>query len=644
VGTISARTPLAALAALLGLLAAAAPASAHHTIDGTLQGLHADYFDRGSSLTRWQLDTGASTVDVMPTSLPALGPGRDSVALADQDPGTGVAGPVTAESPQAAPALGGRKTAVIAFNFPYKPVQPWTLEQIRAAIFGAGSASAFLREESHDQLWLTGKTGDVTGASDVFGWYTITPTNGGITSAPPCATSDPDPTKNDPYKWIDLANAQAFARNGFNPADYQHVMYVFPNVSTCGWSGLGELPGKYTWINGGDNGVLTVRVTGHELSHNLGLHHAGSWNCLGASGQMVPISGNCSLSEYNDPFDVMGSWGSRHSSGWHLQQLGLLQPSNVQTVTASGTYTLTSASAPTSAPTTLRIPSRYSTTGGVKDWYYLEIRKPGGVFENFAASDPVANGVSIRLNDDPSRLTQSRLLDMRPTNSIADGSLRPGETFSDGQISVTTLSAGAGTASVSVNMSAPPLDQQAPAAPTGLSHTPLGSGLRLSWTGSGDNVGVATYPVYRDGIEVGSSATSSYDDTTVLPGQHVYTVYAQDAAGNRSAASAPYVVTVQAGQVSKLKSRTTDRSGPSLWLMRRRLRGGRLLLTAKASDEAGVARVEIRIDGRTVRARRANKLSYRWHRRPGRHRIGVVAYDKRGNRATYLLKLTVPRA
>jgi hypothetical protein len=45
-----------------------------------------------------------------------------------------------------------------------------------------------------------------------------------------------------------------------------------------------------------------------------------------------------------------------------------------------------------------------------------------------------------------------------------------------------------------------------------------------------------------------------------------------------------------------------------------------------------------------VRARRANRLSYRWHRRPGRHRIGVVAYDKRGNRATYLLKLTVPRA
>ena len=32
----------------------------------------------------------------------------------------------------------------------------------------------------------------------------------------------------------------------------------------------------------------------------------------------------------------------------------------------------------------------------MKDWYYLEIRKPGGPFENFLATDAVSNGVSIR--------------------------------------------------------------------------------------------------------------------------------------------------------------------------------------------------------------------------------------------------------
>jgi hypothetical protein len=52
----------------------------------------------------------------------------------------------------------------------------------------------------------------------------------------------------------------------------------------------------------------------------------------------------------------------------------------------------------------------------------------------------------------------------------------------------------------------------------------------------------------------------------------------------------------------------------------------------------------LRIDGRTVRGRRASRLSYRWRGRPGKHRIGAIAYDKRGNRSTYVLKLRVPRA
>jgi hypothetical protein len=621
VWTSSARLLLASTAGALALLAGAVPASAHHPLDGQLQGVHADYFDSGSSNTQWRLDTGEKTLDVLPTSLPALTPEQKGVALEDKDPGASVTGPVTAAAPQAAPALGGRKTAVIAFNFATDLRTPWTTADIRSSIFtAANSASAFFKEESYNQLWLTGKTGNLDG--DVYGWYTLS------TAPTTCNYSS----------WATLAKAAATA-SGFSAANYQHVMYVFPGQSACGWAGLAYLPGSESWINGD----LSVRVTAHELGHNLGLHHSGSWNCVVGS-TMVPISDNCSLNEYNDPFDVMGAWGSRHSSGWHLQQLGVLQPSNVQTVTTSGTYSMTSALTSTSAPTTLRVPSRYSSSGGVKDWYYLEIRQPGLVFENFLASDPVATGVSVRLNDDPSRMTQSRLIDMRPTNNINDGSLKTGETFSDGQVSVTTLAAGSGSATVSINMSAPPLDQQSPSTPSGLSHSPLGAGLRLSWSGSGDNVGVNSYPVFRDGIEIGSSSSSSYDDTTVLPGQHVYTVYAQDAAGNRSMPSDPYVVTVPKPTTRKLKTSSADRTGPRLRLFRHRLRGDRLQLTAKARDAAGVARVELRIDGDKVRARRASRLTFRWRLRPGRHRIVVVGYDKRGNRATYRLNLRLPRA
>jgi hypothetical protein len=607
-------------------LVAAAPARAHHTVEGELQGVHADYFDQDTSSTHWQLETARGTIGVLPTTLPALSQGNNEVAIDDQDPGAGVAGPVTA-APVAAPPLGAHKLAVIAFNFATNAVQPWTLAQIRASIFTAGnSTSTFYREESHDQLWFTGKNGNLDG--DVYGWYTL-----------PAPTGCRD-TGEDARNWADLAMAQAFGLNGFDPDDYDQVMFVFPHHSGCRWAGLGELPGKYSWINGGDNGVLTVRVTGHELGHNLGVHHADSWDCTGVSGQRVPISANCKMTEYNDPFDVMGSVASRHHNGWHLEQLGVLPASNVQTVTTSGTYALTAADS-SGLPTALRIPSRYGGSGGTKDWYYLEVRKAGGVFENFLASDPVATGVSVRLNDDPSLLTQSRLIDVDVRNGVTDSAVQAGETFSDGQVSVTTLSAGSGTATVFVNMAAPPLDEQWPSAPTGLSHALLTTGLRLSWKPSADNVGVRSYAVYRDGLEVGSTASLSFDDATVTSGRHAYTVYALDAVGNRSPASAPYVVDVPAGNVVTRKTGSTDHKAPRLRLYRKRLHRRLMLLTARATDGSGIARMVLRIDGRRVRARRSAKLRYRWHLRGGRHRIAVVAYDKRGNHATYRLSLRV---
>jgi hypothetical protein len=127
VRTFTATLLLALSATALAALTAVAPASAHHTLDGTLQGVHADYFDAGTSDTDWRLDTGSRTLDVLPTTLPALSPENDAVALDDEDPGAGVAGPVTTAAPLAAPALGARKTAVIAFNFVTNPTnQPWT--------------------------------------------------------------------------------------------------------------------------------------------------------------------------------------------------------------------------------------------------------------------------------------------------------------------------------------------------------------------------------------------------------------------------------------------------------------------------------------------------------------------------------------
>ena len=90
-------------------------------------------------------------------------------------------------------------------------------------------------------------------------------------------------------------------------------------------------------------------------------------------------------------------------------------------------------------------------------------------------------------------------------------------------------------------------DVSPPTTPTGLVATGVATDrISLTWQASTDNVGVAGYTVTRDGIAIATvaAAPQSYLDTGLGPGSsHSYTVEAFDAAGNRSAPSAPVVAT-----------------------------------------------------------------------------------------------------
>ncbi|MEE4492595.1 glycoside hydrolase family 6 protein [Streptomyces sp. BE230] len=92
-------------------------------------------------------------------------------------------------------------------------------------------------------------------------------------------------------------------------------------------------------------------------------------------------------------------------------------------------------------------------------------------------------------------------------------------------------------------------DTQAPTAPTGVTVTAKTSGsVSLAWTASTDNTGVTGYNVFRDGVQVGSSTTTSYTDSSLTASTaYSYTVKAKDAAGNVSAASAALSATTSAG-------------------------------------------------------------------------------------------------
>ncbi|MGE3540694.1 MAG: CARDB domain-containing protein [Candidatus Tectimicrobiota bacterium] len=99
------------------------------------------------------------------------------------------------------------------------------------------------------------------------------------------------------------------------------------------------------------------------------------------------------------------------------------------------------------------------------------------------------------------------------------------------------------------------IDNQAPAAPTGVVATRQGTRVQLTWQANNE-ADLLGYLVYRNArlLTAGSSGvgdvralavrTSAYTDPVVVDGSHTYTVVALDQAGNASAPSVPVAVPV----------------------------------------------------------------------------------------------------
>ncbi|GAA4187643.1 ricin-type beta-trefoil lectin domain protein [Streptosporangium oxazolinicum] len=92
-------------------------------------------------------------------------------------------------------------------------------------------------------------------------------------------------------------------------------------------------------------------------------------------------------------------------------------------------------------------------------------------------------------------------------------------------------------------------DTSPPTAPTNLQASQTtASSTRLSWGASSDNVGVSGYVIFRNGAQVGTSATTTFTDSGLsAQTTYSYTVRARDAAGNLSPASGAHGVTTPPG-------------------------------------------------------------------------------------------------
>jgi chitodextrinase len=602
------RTSTAAAAVLaFAVLTAGGSASGRGddvTLDGKLTVVHSDDFAHGRSDFSATLDTGQATYDVQladDTDLPRAS--RVRVHGHQVNANTVAVGKnglsAAPDSTVVAATTGAKKVLVVLTYFgdqsvPSSPTQ--------ASVTGV----VFTNSNSVANYYSTVSWGLLTLTGSVTPWVQI-PSTDETTS---CNWST----------WGSQANTAA-ANAGFNPSSYDYVQYALaPGATSCGWAGLAYLPGTQSWVRAEYD---DLRVSGHELGHNFGTHHSNSYSCS-ENGTAVPLStaANCSSSEYGDPFSIMGSANNYEHTNFSRGNFGWLAGSNTLDVSSSGSYSLDPIEPHDSGVQALRIKRDSST------YLLLEYRQPDGAnFDNFSSGSAVATGVTVRVVNSYSTMTQSQLVDATPGDgTFGNAALALNHSLTDPVSNATVTPTALTASSATVQVTFGP-DTTKPTAPTGLSANATdGTHVSLNWGASTDNIGVTGYRIYRGGVQVGTSTTTSYTDGGLTPNtSYSYTVTAVDAAQNESSPS----------NTASATTPIVDTSAPTapgnLVASKSSKKPIKVALTwTGSSDNVGVA--GYRVFRNNTQIAQVSSLSYvDTHPSKGSDTYTVTAYDAAGN-------------
>ena len=485
-------------------------------VEGTMQLLHADYFEGGTTHFIWTLrqDSGESSeldLPIAPTELRSgmrvsvtgerntAGIAPDSIAVLAEAPAKTI-GPVAAASTA--------KVLVILLNFKGTAKQPFTPAAVEGVVFSdASSIANYWKEVSFGNQLMTG---------------TVTPWLTASFAIP--ATCD--------YPGIATEARRLATAAGYVLSSYQKVHYLFERVPACGWAGLGEVPGSQTW----SNQYNTLGVIGHELGHNLGLGHANSLPCNGAT-----IGTNCPLGrpEYGDPWDIMGNVSSRSVNAWQKNDLGWVPDAAVATHTGgTSVYTLSPLTSPGGTLYAVQVPAAVHRT------YWLEYRQATGFDAGLPAS--ATNGAIVHLGGTMHQSDRSEygcwdtcFLDMNPaTTTMTDGTLQVGSAFTDAQTGVTISALSKGAGGLTVSVASPSIKSDLglyrKLSPTGTgvykfmvdwgfdfkpdAQTPYGMAGDIPLVGNFTYDGLTSFVVYRNGIWYIDKTRDGKSDQTVILG------------------------------------------------------------------------------------------------------------------------------
>ncbi|HKW98512.1 MAG TPA: Ig-like domain-containing protein [Bryobacteraceae bacterium] len=273
---------------------------------------------------------------------------------------------------------------------------------------------------------------------------------------------------------------------------------------------------------------------------------------------------------------------------------------------------------------TLSAPGDYIMTtdlgGSYGQWYGT----------SFAA--PIAAGVAaLAISANPS-LTASALVTLLKNNSDDLGTAGYDIYFGWGRVN-------AYKAVLAAKNSVTPTDTKPPVVSIS---SPL-SGVTVAGTvavqGSAtDNVGVTKIQFYVDGSLMSSAAVSpfafSWNSTAVANGSHTLTVKAYDAANNVGSASVAVIASND--KTPPAVSIGSPTSGSSV--------AGTLTVKGSATDNVGVTKVQLYVDGVLAASGTASAFSFSWNSTTvtnASHTLTVKAYDAAGNVGSAAVTVTV---
>lgn len=190
-------------------------------------------------------------------------------------------------------------------------------------------------------------------------------------------------------------------------------------------------------------------------------------------------------------------------------------------------------------------------------------------------------------------------------------------------------------AAVVMAQQAPTIDQQAP---TVTITSPIENSTQMGIfsinVNAEDNISVNSVTLYAAGILIGTDNVApfsfSFDSNNVADGNVAFTARADDASGNQGSSATHWLVIDNIVDVQDTIAPTVTITNPADGSTV----SGHVAISVSATDNIGVSKVELYIDGQLKAQGNMSELSYSWNSRKaaaGLHTILTKAFDAAGN-------------